>query len=852
MSQLQIVSPLSGQVWPLERIPDPVFAQKMVGDGLSVDPTDSVLLAACDGEVIALHAAGHALTVRTPEGVELLMHVGIDTVALKGQGFKPLVKIGDTVKTGKPLIEFDLDFLATHAKSLLTQIVIANGERVQWLGRASGRVAAGKDTLFTVNVVDAEAVLPADDATSVTSDAILIPNPTGLHARPSAVIANLAKGFKAAIKLQVGDRQANARSVTAIMALDVGRGATVHVVASGPDAKAAVAKLSSVLAAGSGDEGSQPAPAPATTTASPSAAPPPQRKSTDPNVLLGASASPGLAVGKLFQLRRQEIRVIEVGADVDAERRQLADALASAQGQLAALRAQHHASREAAKAAIFAAHEELLTDPDLLEIAESAMAKGKSAAFAWKMAFSTHAERLASMKNQLLAQRANDLRDVGLRVLAIVTGATLETLDYPPKSVLIAEDLTPSDAATLDRTKVMGFCTTRGGATSHVAIIARSMGIPALAGIEPAALDVPNGTLVILDGNKGTLRLNASADEVARIGKAQARAEERRKNDFAHALEPAITLDGTRVEVVANIGGLKDAQKIAGLGGEGVGLLRSEFLFMERSDAPTEDEQFENYKSIALAVGREHPLIIRTLDVGGDKPLSYLPIPKEDNPFLGERGVRVGLDRPEILRTQLRAILRAGAFGKVRIMFPMIARLSELRDVKAMLAEEAASLGVPSVPTGIMVEVPAAAVMAAQFARESDFFSVGTNDLTQYTLAMDRGHPKLAPYVDGLNPAVLRLIAHTVKGAAPLGKPVGVCGGIASDPVAVPILIGIGVSELSVSLPAIPTVKAQIRRLSLDACRALAERALAAESAEEVRALVSDPDADISTENAGA
>jgi phosphocarrier protein FPr len=280
-------------------------------------------------------------------------------------------------------------------------------------------------------------------------------------------------------------------------------------------------------------------------------------------------------------------------------------------------------------------------------------------------------------------------------------------------------------------------------------------------------------------------------------------------------------------------------------------LLRSEFLFMERSDAPSEEEQFERYKAIAQALGPEKPLIIRTLDVGGDKPLAYLPIPKEDNPFLGERGVRVGLNRPELLRTQLRAILRAAAFGDVRVMFPMISRLSELRDVKAMLAEEAARLGVASVPTGIMVEVPAVAVMAAQFAREADFFSVGTNDLTQYTLAMDRGHPKLAPQVDGLNPAVLRLIAQTVEGAETFHRPVGVCGGIASDPAAVPILIGLRVSELSVSPPAIPTVKAQIRTLSMNTCRALAGRALAAETAEEVRSLLSEPDAELSIHTRG-
>jgi hypothetical protein len=270
-----------------------------------------------------------------------------------------------------------------------------------------------------------------------------------------------------------------------------------------------------------------------------------------------------------------------------------------------------------------------------------------------------------------------------------------------------------------------------------------------------------------------------------------------------------------------------------------VGLLRSEFLFMERRDAPTEDEQFENYKSIAQALGADRSLIIRTLDVGGDKPLSYLPIPKEDNPFLGERGVRVGLDRPEVLRTQLRAILRASKFGRISVMFPMIATLDELRDVKAILAEEAASLGVSPIPTGIMVEVPAAAVMAAQFAREADFFSVGTNDLTQYTLAMDRGHPKLAPQVDG--PESSCAPPHRAHGPrrAGVGRPVrvGVCGGIASDPCAVPILIGIGVDELSVSMPAIPAVKAQVRTLRLDECRMLAEQALAADSAADVRAL---------------
>jgi phosphocarrier protein FPr len=841
-AQLRFISPISGQIWALERVPDPVFAQKMVGDGVSIDPTDAVLLAACDGQIVALHAAGHAVTIRTREGIELLMHIGIDTVTLKGEGFRPRVKVGDAVRVGQPLIEFDLDFVATHAKSLLTQIVIANSERVSGWERASGTVVAGKDTIFTV-IAGAESAAASSEEKSITSAAIVIPNPTGLHARPAAVLANLAKSFESSIKLQLGDRQANARSITAVMALEVTHGAKVQLIACGPDAAAAVEKLSAVLADGCGDEGCVPAPAPATMTIAPSAAPAPRRKSNDANLLIGVAASPGFAVGEVFQIRREEIKVEEGGKGVETERRKLAAAIAASEGQLAALRAQLHAKSEPAKAAIFAAHEELLADPDLLEVVESAIAKGKSAAFAWKKAVTTHADRLAGLRNQLLAQRANDLRDVGLRVLAQLTGAKMSKPEYPANAVLIAEDLTPSDTAALDRSRVMGFCTTRGGATSHVAILARSLGIPALAGIEPAALELRNGTIVILDGNKGTLRLNVSQEEVARIRRAQETAEQRRKTDLAHAHEPAIMLDGTRIEVLANIGGINDARQISDLGGEGVGLLRSEFLFMERRDAPSEEQQFETYKSIVEAIGPDRPIIIRTLDVGGDKPLSYLPIPKEDNPFLGERGVRVGLDRPEILRTQLRAILRAGARSKLSVMFPMISTLSELRDVKAILAEESANLGLSPLPCGIMVEVPATAIMAAQFAREADFFSIGTNDLTQYTLAMDRGHPKLAPQVDGLSPAVLNLIAHTVRGARSAGRSVrvGVCGGIASDPVAVPILIGIGVDELSVSLPAIPAVKAQIRTLNLDACRRLAEQALAADSAADVRALVADP-----------
>jgi phosphocarrier protein FPr len=825
-------------IYPLERVPDPVFAQKLMGDGLSIDPVDGTLRAPCAGEVVTLHPASHALTLRAAGGVEVLMHIGIDTVSLKGAGFTPRVRQGDKVEAGAPLIDFDLDKLATTAKSLLTEVIISNGDAARIIERASGRVKAIDDAIFTVSLLDGatKTVAPKEGAV-VISPAILVANKTGLHVRPAAVLANVAKSFKSEIKVQKGERSANARSVTSLMALEVLGGDKLVLVAKGLDAKEAVAKLSQLIASGLGDEGHPAAPAPATTTIAKIAQPPPRPRSDDPSLLLGVAASPGLAVGNVYQIRRAEVLVEEEGRGVQYEQERLADAIARARGELEALRASLHAKADPAKAAIFAAHAELLDDPDFLDIANSAIAKGKSAAFAWKKATELHADRLAALRNELLAQRANDVRDVGLRVLLHLTGITQTPPTYPERSVLIAEDLTASDAATMEAGTVVGFATVRGGATSHVAILARSLGIPAVAGIEPRALEVPNGTPVILDGAKGSLRLSPPTAEIDLIRERQARVKAQRDDDMAHALESAITKDGHRVLVFANIDGLKHAQQVGSLGGEGVGLLRTEFLFMDRSSAPNEDEQTHCYAAILKSVGPECPVVIRTLDVGGDKPLPYLPIPREDNPFLGERGIRVGLDRPEVLRTQLRAILRASTEGKVAVMFPMIATVQELRDAKAMLAQEAKSLGIAPIKCGIMVEVPSVPMLMHSFAYEADFFSIGTNDLTQYTLAMDRGHPKLAPKVDALNPAVLRLIAQTINGAHARHRVVGICGGVAGDPQAVPILIGLDIDELSISLPAIPTVKAQIRRLSLTSCRELAQRALNCWSVEEVRAL---------------
>ncbi|NJO81185.1 MAG: phosphoenolpyruvate--protein phosphotransferase [Cyanobacteria bacterium RM1_2_2] len=833
---ISLVAPLSGRLVAIEKVPDPVFAEKMVGDGISIDPVSQTLLAPCDGEVVQLHPSSHAVTVKTASGLEVLMHIGLDTVMLRGEGFNPKVKVGDQVRVGDPLIEFDADYVALHARSLLTQIVITNSDQVAKFNSYSGNVVVGKDVILTLTLAESNGTSVAQTGAVVTSDPIIVPNPTGLHARPAAVLVNLAKKYQSNICLKRGDKEVSARSVVGLMGLEVDHGDTVQLVAEGADADAAIAELSEALRSGLGEEGAKPISAPASIASLEAAPPPPRPRSDDPNIILGVAASPGIAVGYTHRISHQEISVPETGASPNQERRKLEQAVDQAKSEIEALRAKVHGQADSGKASIFAAHLELLEDPDLTDMATNLIDKGKSAAFAWKQAYTAQAELLAQLKNELLAARATDLRDVGGRVLRILTGVSIESTAYPDNCILLAEDLTPSDTATMEKGKVLGFCTVGGGATSHVSILARSMDIPAIAGAEQRIMELPNGTPVILDGSKGKLRLNPSEPEMEQVRQKQIRLKARRQEEFAAAFEPATTQDGHRIEVVGNIGNEKDARQTVEMGGEGVGLLRSEFVFMERDSAPSEDQQAEIYGNIAKILGNRS-LIIRTLDVGGDKPLPYLPLPHEENPFLGVRGIRIGFDRPDILRTQLRAILRASTQGNVRVMFPMIATLDDWRMAKAMLEEERQKLGVAPIQSGIMVEVPSTAIIADQFAKEVDFFSVGTNDLTQYTLAMDRGHPKLAPHVDGLNPAILSLIGMAARAANAHGKWCGICGGIGSDPQAVPILIGLGVKELSVSVPTIPSIKAQIRQLSLTECQQRAEKALTLQSGAEVREL---------------
>jgi len=823
--QIALVAPLSGILVPLERVPDPVFAQRTVGDGVSIDPTSCDVLAPAAGRVTLVHRAAHAVAITTDEGVEILIHIGVDTVSLNGKGFTARVQQGDRVAAGQPLITFDADLIARSAPSLLTQVLVTNRERIRGMNVGTGLVDAGRSIILNVELAAAAPVdgAAATGATAVSAD-IRLPNRQGLHARPAAVLAAAAKTFRADIRLLRGADAANAKSVTAILLLATNPNDAIRVSATGPDAAAAVSALAALLASGSGESAADPvlavAPAPIAPTGP-----------TDPRKLAGVSASPGVALGKVAQVRRTAISVTEQGLGVERERAHLDAALARARQQISVQKA----ANSGAASRILDAHLELLADPELIDLAVAGLAGGRSAGYAWREAYSSYAARLEALASPLLRERAGDVRDVGVRVLGLLAGVTTAPLEFAPGSILIADELTPSETASLDAGRVLGLCTTGGGPTSHAAILARALGIPAICGVDRAALELEDGTAVLLDGTGGTLLKDPDETEVAAARAVMGRLTAQRQSERAAASEPAATTDGHRIEIAANIGTAEEAVAAVAQGGEAVGLLRSELLFLDRDTAPDEREQADVYRAVAAALGRERRLVIRTLDVGGDKPLAYLPLPPEENPFLGLRGIRLSLERPDLLRSQLRAILKAAALSDIHVMFPMISTLDELRAARRILDEEQRGSGA-SVRVGVMIEVPSAALTAEHLAPEVDFFSIGTNDLTQYTLAMDRGHPKLAPFADALHPAVLTLISLTVEAAHRHGKWVGVCGGLAAEPIAVPVLLGIGVDELSVPVPAIAAVKALVRRLSMRHCRDLARELVGLSTAGEVRA----------------
>ncbi|MHA6720739.1 phosphoenolpyruvate--protein phosphotransferase [Sphingomonas sp. RS6] len=823
-----IAAPLAGWLMPLSDVPDPVFAQRMLGDGVAIDPTEGCLYAPCDGEVSVLQPSGHAITLRIADGLEILMHIGIDTVGLAGRGFTPAVTVGTRVRRGDVLIRFDLDAVVCGAPSVATPVLMIAGDAFTLKDvRPAGTVAPG-DAIFTIRSAGtAQAGETAAGGETAARD-VVVPLAHGIHARPAARLREAASAHSARVTIAKQGRSADLASPVAVMTLGIRHGDSVRIEAQGADAAAAVDALAAMIEGGMGEKTDHPAPAP-TPPPMPAAAASP----AEPGVLPGVAAAPGIAVGIARFFRLAEIDFDPAGSGADVERTRLDDGIAAVARAIDADCA--HASGPLAS--ILAAHRAMLGDPELHAAASRAIERGVSASQAWRDAIRPQADLLRASGDAHLAERADDMVDLERRVIAAIEGVADTAPALPPETILLADDLLPSQVAALDPANVRGICTARGGPTSHVAILAASLGIPALVAIGPALRSVADGETLILDTGAGTLRV---APKAALLAEARTRVEARATAlaaALAAASAPCHMADGTRIEVFANLGSRADAERARANGAEGSGLLRTEFLFLERETPPSVAEQTADYQSIADALdGR--PLIIRLLDIGGDKPAPYLPIAAEENPALGLRGIRVGLAHPQILEDQLRAILGVRPIGQARIMLPMVASLNEVRAVRAVLDRLKAEMGIDApVELGIMVETPAAAMTADLLASEVDFVSVGTNDLTQYALAMDRGNPAVAGGIDGLHPAVLRLIAQTCQGASSKGRWTGVCGGLASDPLAVPILIGLGVTELSATIALVPEIKALVSTLTLARARAHAAAALACATADDVRRL---------------
>ncbi len=660
---------------------------------------------------------------------------------------------------------------------------------------------------------------------------VLVGGVHGLHARPATMFVDQAKQFQAQVHVRHDGKIANGKSLVSLLKLGIEAGSVIRIMAQGPDEAVALEVLKEAVESGLGDVEE---PTPAVELARPVHG---WRPRSVGKRIPGIGASPGLAIGPIRQYRRRKIVVEVTAKDPIAEEKELHRAIAAAQAELEQLYQEVKERTGAAEAAIFRAHAEFLNDPELIDETVDYIRKGHSAGWSWQKAIEARVAAMKTVDDPLIAGRAVDLSDVGTRVLKLLGGILDDEPSVPDEQViLLADDLTPSDTATLDPACVLGFCTASGGPTSHTAIIARSLNIPAIVAAGPAVLNQADGKIGILDGDQGNLYLEPSKADIESARQAQGALQELRDAEFRTRYEPALTTDGHRVEIVANIGRAVEAGQAVEAGAEGVGLMRTEFLFLDRTDPPTEEEQYQAYREMVAALGGL-PLIIRTLDIGGDKNIPYLNLPPESNPFLGVRGIRLSLAHPELFVPQLRAIFRASQHGPVKIMFPMVATLEDLTAAQDIAEQVRQEVGADPLEMGMMIEVPSAVILAEEFARQVDFFSIGTNDLTQYTLAMDRLHPMLAKRADGLHPAVLRMVAQTVQAAEAEGKWVGVCGGVAGDPAGAILLVGLGIKELSMSIPSVAAVKAKLRDVSLAEAQSLAQRALKCRNAIEVRRL---------------
>ncbi|MCE2705591.1 MAG: phosphoenolpyruvate--protein phosphotransferase [Proteobacteria bacterium] len=832
---IQIFPPLLGVILNIKDVPDPVFAEKMVGDGIAIDPLSNHIYAPVSGTIKSVHKAKHAITVTSDDGIDVLIHIGLETVNLNGNGFKIKCDSGDKVQVGDILGHFDMDLLATSAKSLISPVVLVDLDSSSY----SLENALEKFTKFGVPILTLHKIDKFKSASStkleerplIKSEVIKITNAHGIHARPAAILSTQAREFDDDIFLEKDGKRANVKSVVALLGLNINCGDTIYIYASHQKIIAEIATLlnNMVDAEVSSND----------STIEPNSS----YRSSETGVIdgkkyYGISASIGLAIGKLIKQSNIHFDFKEEATDIRLEEEQLLFAIEKVKNDIESkLSEMHKSSSSKALTGILSAHLGLLTDPHILSETLKVIKQNKTSSYAISKVIEQECRVLENTKNKLLIERQTDLRDVGNRILTAINGKEIQSLELNSPSIIIANELTPTDMLSLNE-HVVGLVSVRGGTTSHVAILAKMRGIPLLIGVDESLLTENTLTDVILDTKKGYLNLSPTIKEVNTITDIMLTEKLKHEADKNNALNKAITTDGVVINCLGNIGSVEDAVTLKDNGAEGVGLFRTEFIFLDKSKEPTIAQQNIVYQEILNYIEPQNPFILRTLDAGGEKQIAYLNMPHEINPVLGMRGLRLCLEHREIFINQLTAILNLDK-PNIKIMLPMVTTIEEYRTAKGIVDDLIKKLNIKStIELGIMVEVPSVALLSDVFAAEVAFFSIGTNDLSQYTLAIDREHSRLASHIDHLHPAVLRNIDLVVKGAAIHNRPVSVCGLMASESLALPVLIGLGINTLSMNINSIPENKALIRKLSYANCKEIAQKCLGMATSLEVRKLL--------------
>ena len=826
-----LVAPIAGLITPLSDAPDEAFSSGAMGLGIAVEPTGTDLCAPADAQILAWADAGHAVTLRLENGAECLIHVGIDSVALAGEGFQRRSEVGARVKAGQPLLTFDYDCVARGAASLCTPIVLLSPE-FEWRSPPTDEFVEAGAPLGVVHALSAEENAyenaSASEEEFESERIVSLELEHGLHARPASAIAASVKALSGRFAIEVGGRRANARSVSELMALGAGWGATLTLLGGGGDAEEGVEALARTIASGCGET--------PTPSLKPSAdAAPEISELTERTELTGVGVSPGLIEGRIYQHESQYTEDQRPKGTPEEERGRLAKAISETEARI---KGQIDNSDSQEVGDILTAHLDLLGDPALISGAQGRITAGESAGAAWAGSIRDLSDRFRRSGSDRIAERISDLEDLRDQVLRALTGGP-ENGETPDMTgaIVVAEDLRPSEFLSYASRGASGFAFTAGGATSHVSILAAAKNTPMLVAAGEPLRGAPTGAMALLDAGRGHVVVHPSEEEVASL---RARGEERAAllaEATLTAHDPVALLSGEAIRVYANVEDAQSAQRARAAGAEGAGLVRTEFLFLSQRTPPSEAAQTEAYRAICEGLeGR--PVTFRLLDIGADKSVPFIRQDTEENPALGVRGVRLLERHSDILTSQIRSLITASKDYELRIMAPMVIEADEMLALRQRVEAEAEGLGLTAPPLGAMVETPASALLLEQILETCDFASVGSNDLTQYGLAIDRGNAILSGDFDGLHPGILRLLDRIRMAPSDKQLRISICGGLAGDPLAAPLLIGAGLRTFSVVEGKIASLNAILRGLSADACNDLFTECLALTSAKSVRARV--------------